>query len=101
MLEYLGHHVTIASDGRRGLDIVLQERPEIVITDFMMPMMSGLEMITHLREKGHDLPIVLCSAVAESMLPPHAAHYDAFLKKPYDLRALVQAIESVKGKKRS
>jgi CheY-like chemotaxis protein len=93
MLEYLGYHVTTATDGRRGLDIALQERPEVVVTDFMMPAMSGLQLIESLRDSGYKGPVVLCSAVGETLFPQHKAQYDAFLKKPYDLKALVNAIE--------
>jgi CheY-like chemotaxis protein len=99
MLEHVGHHVTLANDGRRGLEIALQERPEVVITDFMMPGMSGLELITRLRDSGYDGPVVLCSAIDEPFLPPHSARYEVFLKKPYDLRALMQSIEISKNKK--
>jgi CheY-like chemotaxis protein len=99
MLEYLGYHVTTAGDGRRGFDIALQERPELVITDFMMPMMSGLQLIEGLRDEGYAAPVVLCSAVAESNFPPHKARYDVFLKKPYDLKSLTEAIDIATKKK--
>lgn len=99
MLEFVGHHVTIATDGRRGLDIALQESPEMVITDFMMPQMSGLDLINSLRSNGYDGPIVLCSAIDEPFLPPHTARYEAFLRKPYNLQALMHSIEAIKDKK--
>jgi CheY-like chemotaxis protein len=52
LLEYCGYHVTLASNGRYGLDLILQEPPQLVITDFMMPVMSGLEMIETARDAG-------------------------------------------------
>lgn len=93
VLEYCGHHVTIATNGRYGLELIQHEPPELVITDFMMPMMSGLEMIEKARESGYQGPIILCSAVPESHFPPHRARYELFLQKPYDARSLLGALE--------
>jgi CheY-like chemotaxis protein len=96
LLEYCGYHVTVAANGRYGLDLIAQERPELVITDFMMPMMSGLEMIERARDIGYENPIILCSAVPESQFPPHRARYDLFLHKPYNASALLSALENLK-----
>ncbi|WP_333678662.1 response regulator [Dyella sp.] len=96
MLEYCDYHVTVASNGRYGLDLILQEQPELVITDFMMPMMSGLEMIEQAREAGYAGPIILCSAVPESQFPPHRARYDLYLQKPYGASALLSALENLR-----
>ena len=95
MLEYCGYHVTVASNGRYGLELILQEPPQLVITDFMMPMMSGLEMIEQAREAGYTGPIILCSAVPESHFPPHRARYDLFLRKPYEANTLLKALENL------
>jgi len=93
LLEYGGYHVTTASNGRYGLDLILQESPQLVITDFMMPMMSGLEMIEKARDAGYAGPIILCSALPESRFPPHRARYDLFMHKPYSSQALLGALE--------
>ncbi|NUR22828.1 response regulator, partial [Frateuria sp.] len=53
VLEEAGYHVTVVSDGRAGLDIALQERPELIVSDFMMPRLNGLEMIQALRQAGY------------------------------------------------
>ena len=98
MLEYCGYHVTIANNGRVGLDIALQERPELIITDFMMPLMSGLAMIEQLRERGYSNPIILCSAIPEENLPAHSARYDGFLHKPYRAESLMRTIEILSKK---
>ncbi|HKT27203.1 response regulator [Dyella sp.] len=98
MLEYAGYHVTTASNGRYGLDLILQEQPQLVITDFMMPMMSGLEMIEQARAAGYAGPIILCSAVPESQFPPHHARYDLFLHKPYGVSTLLSALEHLRAR---
>jgi CheY-like chemotaxis protein len=95
LLEYCGYHVTLASNGRYGLDLILQEPPQLVITDFMMPVMSGLEMIETARDAGYAGPIILCSALPESQLPPHRARYELYLHKPYSANTLLKALENL------
>lgn len=59
VLEDAGYHVTVAHDGLTGLTSALQEHPELVITDFMMPRLNGLDMIEQLRRANYSAPIVL------------------------------------------
>lgn len=96
LLEEADHHVTLASNGRDGLAIALQERPEVIITDYMMPVLSGLDMIRQARDAGYDNPIILCSAVPELDLPKPLPAYDAFLEKPYHADGLMAAIGRVR-----
>jgi CheY-like chemotaxis protein len=96
VLEDAGYHVTLASDGKEGLDIALQERPELIITDFMMPRLTGLEMIHRLREAGFIGPIVLSTSVPEDHLPHDRRHYDAYLGKPYGIQQLVAVAEALR-----
>ena len=46
-MEDEGYMVVKASNGRRGLEVLDRERPELVITDFMMPVMDGLESVSY------------------------------------------------------
>jgi CheY-like chemotaxis protein len=95
LLEYSGHHVTVASNGRYGLEILVNEQPELVISDFMMPMMSGLELIEAIQDHGYKGAVILCSAVPEANFPPHRARYDFFLQKPYSIHTLLTAVEAI------
>ena len=99
MLEAADYHVTIATNGRQGLEIALQERPELIISDFMMPVLSGLQMVEQLRAMGFTAPIILCSAVSEDSLPPNDSLYDAFLLKPYRADQLIRLIDHVRVKR--
>lgn len=94
-LEDAGYHVTVASDGAWGLEIALQETPELVVTDFMMPGLDGLTMIERIRACGYRNPIILTTAIPEDRLPKRPG-YDAYLSKPYSLAALVDLIESIR-----
>ncbi|HEV2621695.1 MAG TPA: response regulator [Frateuria sp.] len=94
-LEEAGYHVTVASDGAWGLELALQETPELIVTDFMMPGLDGLTMIERIRSCGYRNPIVLTTAIPECQLPKRPG-YNAFLPKPYRLSSLVEVIESLR-----
>jgi CheY-like chemotaxis protein len=93
-LEDAGFHVMVAYDGQEGLELALQERPDVIVTDFMMPKLNGLEMIASLREQRFEGPIVLATSIPEANLPSRPG-YNAYLAKPYSEAALKKMIESV------
>jgi CheY-like chemotaxis protein len=101
LLEVAGYHVTVANNGQQGFDIALQEHSELIVTDFMMPIMSGVDMIERLRQQGYTRPIILCSAVAENRVQRNDAGYDAFLLKPYRSEQLIGLIEQLRRNTRS
>jgi CheY-like chemotaxis protein len=92
LLELEGYRVTVASDGLDGLEHLRRETPDLVITDYMMPRMNGMDMIRQIRaEPDHSqIPILLISAAP----PPFAAEAmpDAFLQKPMGSERLLAAI---------
>ena len=96
LLEADGYEVRLAPDGRKGLELVAEWSPDLIITDFMMPRMDGLAMIGSLREAGVTTPVLLMSAISEGRLPGNPkASYDAYLSKPArdeDLRAAVRSL---------
>jgi len=98
LLEDAHYHVTVAANGKEGLDMALQERPELIISDFMMPILSGLEMIAKLHEAGYTNPILLCSAIPETQLPTERPSYGAFLRKPYSGAELLDAVTRLRKK---
>ena len=82
LLEEAGYNATTVADGREGLERVLESPPDLIISDYMMPRMNGLEMIKRLRAAGNTTPIILLTAVPEANLPPDAG-YALYLRKPY------------------
>lgn len=96
VVEDLGHDVIRARDGVEALELARTHRPRLVVTDHMMPRLSGVELCRKLREdevlKG--VPVILLSAV----LPQGAPEAWAFLHKPFeitDFEALIrQSLES-------
>lgn len=92
-LQMHGFSVEVAHDGREGLRRVLERRPDLVLTDFMMPYGSGIELAAAIRERSdmRDLPIILMSAVDK---PPAASRdlCNAFLPKPFDAKKLLAVV---------
>ena len=97
MLEDAGHQVEAAPHGVAALELVRKKRPDLVITDFMMPLMTGLELAQALRadEELSCIPIILVSGAQASIGRSHPDMFDAVLDKPYDETRLLSAVEAV------
>ena len=83
----------IAHDGMEGLELWRQHRPDVVVTDQMMPQMSGMEMARLIRAEAPEAAIVLTSAAEADEV--RGAEVDQWVPKPVDLAQLIAAIESV------
>ena len=89
-----GFEVATAADGMAALDVFDRERPDLVITDLMMPRMSGVELCRRLRAQqgGAHLPIVVASAAATA--PDTGDNlYDVFITKPVEFDRLIVEIK--------
>ena len=64
-LELLGHHVTTAHDGIKGLALAQQNRPDLVVLDVMMPDLDGFTVCQRLRQNPstHPIPILMLTAL--------------------------------------
>jgi two-component system, OmpR family, response regulator VicR len=92
LLQLHGFEVETAGNGREALECLDRNRPDLVLSDIMMPMMDGLEMARSIRERPElrDLPIVLMSA-AHNMLNG-ATPANAVLPKPLDFSRLLATL---------
>jgi two-component system, response regulator PdtaR len=84
LLTRLGHKVVVvAADGRDLVAQCLAERPDLVITDFKMPHMDGIDAARRIYQERR-MPIILVSACHDPSLPERAAadHIMAYLMKP-------------------
>jgi PAS domain S-box-containing protein len=101
MLEDLGHRAFEASSGQQALDILHRERTiDLVITDQVMPQMTGLQLIRQIRAERPDLPVILATGYAE--LPPDADAGLPRLAKPFRQYDLAQSINyAVRPRRRS
>ena len=96
MLEDLGHQVIGATSGRHALDILRSEQPiDLMMTDHMMPGMTGLELAAATRELRPSLPVLLATGYAEL---PEGAQLDLpRLAKPYHQDQLRDRLDQLLG----
>lgn len=91
MLEDLGHSVLVAASGREALELVLGDsRVAMVITDHVMPEMTGAELAARLAVERPGLPVILVSGFGE--IPSDLDRIVLRLAKPFDRRQLSDAI---------
>jgi CheY-like chemotaxis protein len=96
-LEDEGFTVLTAANGKRALERLGEGRPDVVISDFMMPLMNGAQLGAAMRAdpKYADIPIIMISAVAEESVRERFSGYQAFLRKPFRTTTLLEVIDQV------
>jgi CheY-like chemotaxis protein len=62
MLEEAGHETLEAANGREGLEMAVSAKPDIILSDLLMPELDGIGFLNALRENGIDLPVIILSA---------------------------------------
>jgi len=97
LLTILGYNVTTAINGRLGLAALEHMRPDVILLDVMMPVMSGPEVVRALK-KNPDLatiPIIMMSAAGAEAIPDDIAPLmAAFLHKPFSFDELTAALDT-------
>lgn len=90
----------IAKDGLEGIALFKKLKPDIVITDIMMPRMSGLEMAQELRKLNPDIHIIVLSAFSEKekLLSAIDIGINKYFLKPFDTDELLDYIQSITPK---
>lgn len=95
-LEKQGYQVSTASDGEAAVEAALEQRPDVVILDVMMPKMSGWEVARILRADPNvaGIKIILLTAIGKGMNDMTAPLYDvdAHIDKPFEFQELEAAI---------
>ena len=101
VLEELGHRVVTAANGSDGLDEFHAHKIDMVVTDYKMPRMDGLELIAHLRKEVPTLPIVLLSGFVDTLgLSESSTGADAVIQKSAnEVSHLIRAINRLLRRK--
>jgi two-component system, response regulator PdtaR len=94
LLADLGHAVVAAEDGAQAVSLCTREQPDLLILDFLMPKLSGLDALQALRERGVRVPAVLLTAISDGSIRAveGADAVDALLPKPVTRRTLARAL---------
>lgn len=89
LLQLEGLEAVTARHGKEALERIAERRPDLILTDYMMPVMNGLALCRHLRSDPAlaDIPIIMSSAVGSPA--PGQGLYDDFYIKPVLFDALM------------
>lgn len=86
-----GFQVVCCSDGNEGLDYLQNNVPDIILTDIMLPYVSGLEIVKAAKQKeGVQIPVVVFSAFGQESMVREAFELgaDDYINKPFSLNEL-------------
>ena len=94
-----GFEVVTAENGAEALELALSEKPDVLVTDFQMPVMTGLELVENLRNNPDtaDIPVVMLTArgFAIDDEKKEQLRISACLSKPFGPRELLQNVQEV------
>ncbi|WP_421655860.1 response regulator [Leptothermofonsia sp. ETS-13] len=102
MLPKGNFEVLEAKDGIQGLNLIRQERPNLIMLDFLLPRMSGWEVYQQIQasQELQTIPLVLMSGrkeeVTEKLQEPF--EFFEFVQKPFDQKELIDAIKAAMAK---
>lgn len=96
-LEFGGYEPVQASNGRIALEKIAEAKPDLVLTDVMMPYMSGYDLVARIRRlpEGRALPTILMSSIDPSLHP--SGEWNKVLAKPFSLDKLLTAVQELIG----
>jgi CheY-like chemotaxis protein len=100
ILAELGAEVCLATEGNSALAHVSQSRFDVVLTDMVMPGVSGAELVRRVRDVDADVPVVLLSAYSNDAQIAEARRYGllAFLNKPVPVERLIELLSKARRK---
>jgi len=93
-----GYRVLLAVNGRQGLERLAEgPRPDLVISDYMMPVLDGAGLIEAMRgnEAYRDIPCIVMSSMPETSVRERLDGYAAFVRKPFHLAAVVELVATI------
>jgi len=92
-------HVISASNGKEAIDKIHADRPEIIISDIMMPEMDGYELLSYLKSSSEfsEIPVIMLTSMDEDMDKIHglSAGADDYMTKPFNMEELLLRVEKL------
>jgi len=99
ILEGAGYRVTCAANGRLALEMARQQKPALIVSDVVMPEMTGYELCTRIKSDPElgDVPVVLVTTLSDpqDVIRGLECRADNFVLKPYDSEQLIRRIQFV------
>lgn len=96
-LEIVNFDVSIAYNGKDGLKLFFETKPDVLISDIMMPKMSGLEMVKKIRETDQNTPIIFLTAKTEveDVIIGFENGANDYIRKPFAMKELIVRIKAL------
>jgi len=97
-LRKQGYEVQVAEDGKKAMQKIQEYEPDIVVADIMMPFVSGLELISFIRQElKSSLPVIVISALEQEEVVLEAFRLGAtdFITKPFKPNELILRIKRI------
>lgn len=91
MLSSMGYETRLADGGKTALLILSERTVDLVLTDFEMPKMNGVELVSELYNLGYRIPVVMLTASPGSV--PNTRRITATIGKPIEMEELQAALE--------
>jgi DNA-binding response OmpR family regulator len=106
ILSRRGYVVTGVYNGREGLQRIIDEKPDLVLLDLMIPELDGWEIFQKLKnhEDTANIPIIIITAKSQpidQVIGIHIAKVDAYICKPFHPQEILDSIETVLAKRKS
>lgn len=95
-----GHEVVTTDNGREALAMIAQQRPDLIITDIMMPYASGLEIVGTVKQLEKRIPVIVLSAMGQENVVLEAFNLgaDDFISKPFSPNELSMRVKRLMAK---
>jgi two-component system alkaline phosphatase synthesis response regulator PhoP len=92
-----GYHVVMAEDGRKGLEMAKQLKPDLIILDVMLPMMDGFEICKTIRKEGIVSPVMMLTVKDEEVDKVLGLELgaDDYVTKPFSLKELTARVKAL------
>lgn len=96
-LSHHGYEISQADGGRKALEMIAADRPDLVVLDVMMPEIDGFEVLRRLRFEGDQTPVMFLTAkdTTEDRVRGLTLGGDDYLKKPFSLDELVARVDAI------
>ncbi len=94
-----GYEVVAANNGAEAYELACREKPDIIVTDYQMPLMTGIELIEKLRqeEQTRNIPVILLTARSFAISPEQQESLGVAncLSKPFSPKELLKTIQDI------